>query len=200
MKKNTKISANTKKRLESTENYINGMFGIHSKINVLRVDVGYTNEFSQEMTIEDLNKDINHMFNNMRSKPTLFDSKIGFLIKREEGETKGPHAHIIFLYNGQETQKGGYLVDEIGKYWNNDITQGRGSYHNCNRNSYKKNGTGIIDHKDTEKRKILLENVTSYLCKDEQNIQSSSDDKINRLFTRGTLPKEKSTRGRPRKD
>ena len=95
MKKNTKISANTKKRLESTENYINGMFGIHSKINVLRVDVGYTNEFSQEMTIEDLNKDINHMFNNMRSKPTLFDSKIGFLIKREEGETKGPHAHKI---------------------------------------------------------------------------------------------------------
>ena len=79
MKKNTKISANTKKRLESTKNYINGMFGIHSKINVLRVDVGYTNEFSQEMTIEDLNKDINHMFNNMRSKPTLFDSKIGFL-------------------------------------------------------------------------------------------------------------------------
>ena len=140
------------------------------------------------------------MFNNMRSKPTLFDSKIGFLIKREEGETKGPHAHIIFLYNGQETQKGGYLVDEIGKYWNNDITQGRGSYHNCNRNSYKKNGTGIIDHKDTEKRKILLENVTSYLCKDEQNIQSSSDDKINRLFTRGTLPKEKSTRGRPRSE
>ena len=50
-----------KKRLESTENYINGMFGIHSKINVLRVDVGYTNEFSQEMTIEDLNKDINHI-------------------------------------------------------------------------------------------------------------------------------------------
>ena len=33
--------ANTKKRLESTKNYINGMFGTHSKINVLRVDVGW---------------------------------------------------------------------------------------------------------------------------------------------------------------
>ena len=200
MDKNKKISSKTKKRLKSTEDYVNGLFDINSKINALRFDVGYTKEYSSDMTSENLNNDINHMFNNMRSKPSLFDSKIGFLIKREEGETKGPHAHITLLYNGQETQKGGYLVDEIGKYWNNDITQGRGSYHNCNRNSYKKNGTGIIDHKDTEKRKILLENVTSYLCKDEQNIQSSSDDKINRLFTRGTLPKEKSTRGRPRSE
>ena len=198
MKKNTKISANTKKRLESTENYINGMFGIHSKINVLRVDVGYTNEFSQEMTIEDLNKDINHMFNNMRSKPTLFDSKVGSIVKREEGEEKGVHAHVILFYNGQEIQKGAHLVDKIGEYWNNDITQGKGSYHNCHRNKYEKNGIGMIDHKDTEKRKILLENVTSYLCKDEQVIKSESDDKINKSFTRGTLPKKKGNKGRPR--
>ena len=82
----------------------------------------------------------------------------------------------------------------------NEITKGIGSYHNCNRNSYKFDGTGMIDYKDTEKRKILLENVTSYLCKNEQSIESENEDKINRAFTRGTLPREKSTRGRPRKD
>ena len=198
MFENKKISSKTKKRLKSTEDYVNGLFNINSKINALRFDVGYTKEYSSDMTSENLNNDINHMFNNMRSKPTLFDSKVGFIVKREEGEEKGVHAHVILFYNGQEIQKGAHLVDKIGEYWNNDITQGRGSYHNCHRNKYVKNGIGMIDHKDTEKRKILLENVTSYLCKDEQVIKSESDDKINKSFTRGTLPKKKGNKGRPR--
>ena len=198
MFENKKISSKTKKRLKSTEDYVNGLFDINSKINALRFDVGYTKEYSSDMTSENLNNDINHMFNNMRSKPTLFDSKVGFIVKREEGEEKGVHAHVILFYNGQEIQKGAHLVDKIGEYWNNDITQGRGSYHNCHRNKYVKNGIGMIDHKDTEKRKILLENVTSYLCKDEQVIKSESDDKINKSFTRGTLPKKKGNKGRPR--
>lgn len=198
MFENKKISSKTKKRLKSTEDYVNGLFDINSKINALRFDVGYTKEYSSDMTSENLNNDINHMFNNMRSKPTLFDSKVGFIVKREEGEEKGVHAHVILFYNGQEIQKGAHLVDKIGEYWNNDITQGRGSYHNCHRNKYEKNGIGMIDHKDTEKRKILLENVTSYLCKDEQVIKSESDDKINKSFTRGTLPKKKGNKGRPR--
>ena len=198
MDKNKKISSKTKKRLKSTEDYVNGLFDINSKINALRFDVGYTKEYSSDMTIENLNNDINHMFNNMRSKPTLFDSKVGSIVKREEGEEKGVHAHVILLYNGQKIQKGAHLVDKIGEYWNNDITQGKGSYHNCHRNKYEKNGIGMIDHKDTKKRKMLLENVTSYLCKDEQVIKSESDDKINKSFTRGTLPKKKGNKGRPR--
>jgi hypothetical protein len=199
MPNNKKISSKTKKRLKSTENYINGLFDTYSKINVLRFDVGYINEHCNEITSKDLDNDINHMFNNMRSKPSLFDSKVGFIIKKEDGETKGPHAHITLLCNGQEMQKGAYLVDKIGEYWSNDITKGRGSYHNCNRNKYEKNGTGMIEYKDTEKKKILLENVTSYLCKDDQPIKPVTNDKINKSFTRGTLPKEKSNKGRPRK-
>lgn len=194
---NKRISSKTKKRLKSTEDYVNGLFDIHSKINALRFDVGYTKKYSSDMTSENLNNDINHMFNNMRSK-TLFDSKVGFIVKREEGEEKGVHAHVILLYNGQELQKGAHLVDKIGEYWNNNITQGRGTYHNCHRNKYEKNGIGMIDHKDTKKRKMLLENVTSYLCKDEQVTKSGSDDKINKSFTRGTLPKKIGNKGRPR--
>ncbi len=199
MKKNIKISSNTKKRLESTKIYIDGLFEIHSKINVLRFDVGYTKEYSKEMTTDDLNKDINHMFNNMRSNETLFGSKLGYIIKREDGVEKGNHAHIILFCNGNEIQKGAYLIDKIGEYWKNDITQGRGSHHNCNRNTYTKNGTGMINYKDSEKREILLDHVASYLCKDEdQHIKSTSDDKINKSFTRGTLPKKKGNIGRPR--
>lgn len=35
------------------------------------------------------------------------------------------------------------------------ITEGIGSSHNCNRNKYKFNGIGMLDHRDSKKRKIL---------------------------------------------
>ena len=48
-------------------------------------------------------------------------------------------------------------------------------------------------------RKILLENVTSYLCKDEQQIDSLSNKK-ERSVVRGTIPNSKGNMGRPRKN
>ena len=170
------------RRLDSTKQYIDALSEQHSRLNIVRVDLGYKKPHSENITLEDANKDLNRMFNNMRSKPTLFDSKIGFLIKREEGETKGPHAHITLLYNGQETQKGAYLVDEIGKYWNNDITQGRGSYHNCNRNKYKYKGVGMLNHADTEKREILDKYVASYIYKDEVTLNSEEKYYVDTVY------------------
>lgn len=189
-----------RKQLISTEGYINRLFLGKSKINVARFDLGYKKPFSNEITLEDANKDINKMLNNMRSKPSIFEHKKGYIIKREYTEDKGIHMHCVFFFDGNKILKDEYKIDQIGKYWNNEITKGKGSFHNCNRNrnTYKFDGTGMIDYKDADKRKILLENVTSYLCEEKQSIESENDDKTNRAFTRGTLPKEKSNKGRPR--
>ena len=187
-----------RKQLISTEGYINRLFLENSKLNVARFDLGYKKPFSNEITLEDANKDINKMLNNMRSKPSIFEHKKGYIIKREYTEAKGVHLHCVFFFDGNKILKDEHKVHKIGEYWNNEITKGKGSFHNCNINTYKFDGTGMIDYKDTEKRKILLENVTSYLCEEKQSIESQNDDKTNRAFTRGTLPREKSTRGRPR--
>jgi len=37
-----------------------------------------------------------------------------------------------------------------------------------------------------------------YICKNEQSIESISDNKKDRAFTRGTMPKKKGNIGRPR--
>lgn len=198
--KNMEKKKRNRKQLISTENYINRLFLDNSKLNVARFDLGYKKPFSNEITLEDANKDINKMLNNMRSKPSIFEHKKGYIIKREYTEAKGVHLHCVFFFDGNKILKDEHKVDKIGEYWNNEITKGRGSYHNCNRNTYKFEGTGMIDYKDTEKRKILLENVTSYLCEEKQSIESENDDKTNRAFTRGTLPKEKSNKGRPRSE
>ena len=59
----------------------------------------------------------------------------------------------------------------------------------------------MIHHKDTQKRKILDEYVTSYLCKDDkqQDLATVKNNSKDRAFTRGTLPRSKGNKGRPRK-
>lgn len=188
---------NINKRKESTKKYTDAILDEHSKICVVRVDFAYKKPHNNNITLEDANKDLDHMFNNMRSKPSVFKDKVGYICKREYTEDKGVYFHTIFIYDGQKVQKDAFKGDQIGQYWE-QITQEKGSYYNCNRNKYAHNGIGIINHKDSEKRKILNENVIAYLCKDEQDIAPIKKNKKDRAFTRGTLPKSKGKIGRPR--
>lgn len=190
------------KRLDSTKKYIDALQDKYSKINVVRVDLAYKKPHSEDTSLEDANTDITRMMNNRRSKPSVFKNQIGYVMKKEYTEDKGCHIHAAFIYDGQKVKKDSHKADQIGEY-QEEITKEKGSYHNCNKNKYDKNGVGIIDHTDEEKREILDENVLSYLCKDDedQDIEKTKEDKDTktRAFTRGTLPKDKSTKGRPRK-
>ncbi len=56
----------------------------------------------------------------------------------------------------------------------------------------------MLDHRDSEKRKILDEKVISYLCKDEQHIEAVKENKKDRAFTRGIAPKNKGNVWKPR--
>jgi hypothetical protein len=56
----------------------------------------------------------------------------------------------------------------------------------------------MLDHRDSDKRKILDEKVIDYLCKDDQDIDPIKGSKKDRAFTRGTITKNKEKLGRPR--
>lgn len=195
MKENKK----TNQRLESTKKYIDDLSESYSKLNYVRIDLGYKKEDAKDVTIEDLNKDFKKMLNNKRTKPTVFDGMVGYVGKKEFGEDKGHHIHILAIYDGQKVREDITKGTQIGEYWNKHITKGKGTYHNCNQNDYKENkAVGIIDHTDKEKRKNLDEKVLTYLCKDEQSIDSLKTNTKDRAFTRGIAPKNKSNVGRPR--
>ena len=55
----------------------------------------------------------------------------------------------------------------------------------------------MLDYKDAEKR-VNLNNAMAYLVKEEQSIDALKENEKDRSIRRGTIPKEKSTRGRPR--
>ena len=189
---------NSNKRLESTKKYIDTLSEQYSKLNIVRVDLSYKKPHSDSMSLEDVNKDIDHLFNNMRSNPKIFKDKIGYILKKEYTADKGVHCHAIFIYDGQKVQKDSYKAEQIGEYWNKHITKDKGTYHNCHRNKYERKGIGMLDYKDSDKRKILDEDVIDYLCKDTQDITPLKENKKQRAFTRGTIPKSKGTIGRPR--
>lgn len=188
---------NINKRVESTKKYIDALSENYSKLNGIRVDLAYKKPYSESITLEDANNDIERMFNNMRSKPSIFKDKVGYVFKREYTEERGVHFHALFFYDGQKVQKDAHKAEQIGKYWE-QITEDKGSFHNCHRNKYERNGIGMLDHRDSDKRKILDENVISYLCKDEQGVEPVKEKEKVRAFTRGTIPKKKGKMGRPR--
>lgn len=190
-------SKKSNKRLASTTEYIDALSKEHSKLNIVRVDLGYKKPHSDAITLEEANQDLERMFNNMRSKPSIFKDKVGYVCKREYTEDKGVHFHAMIIYDGQKVQKDVFKADQIGKYWE-ELTEHKGSYHNCNRNTYERNGIGMLDHRDSNKRKILDADVISYFCKDDQDIEPVKENKKDRAFTRGTIKKDQKKKGRPR--
>ena len=121
-------------------------------------------------------------------------------VKYENAPDKGPHAHALFLYDGQHVQKDAYIGDQIGKYWSENITAGKGVHHNCNRDKdkYKDCGIGMINHADSHKRENLLNHVVPYMLKADQSIDDLRENGRERAITKGITPKPKSGAGRPR--
>ena len=188
---------NINKRMESTSKYIDELSKEYSKLNIVRVDLAYKKPHSENITLEDANNDLERMFNNMRSKPSIFKNKVGYVCKREYTKDRGVQFHTVFIYDGQKVQKDVFKGEQIGKYWE-QITEEKGSYHNCNRNEYEQRGVGMLEHNDSDKRKILDEVVLHYLHKDDQDIEPIKENKNTRAFTRGVAPKSKGNIGRPR--
>ena len=186
----------SKRRQTSNKEHLDALQANHSKICVVRVDLSYKKPYSQEITLDEANKDLQRLLNNRRSKPKIFEHNVGYTIKKEFTEDKGVHIHGVFYFDGQKVQKDAHMAAEICKYWNEQITKKKGSSYNCNRNSYPEHGIGMLEHNDIEKRKIL-DKALAYLSKDEQHIDSLTNKK-ERSFVRSTIPKSKGNIGRPR--
>lgn len=190
----------SKRMAESTTKYIGKLLENHSKVQVIRLDLSYKKEYARVASLEDINKDITRLLNNRRTKPSVFENMIGYIAKREYTKDKGPHLHSIFLYDGQKVSKDVYKGDQIGEYWTNEITGGKGIFHNCNREKekYGECALGMIDHTDETKSTVLKEKAIAYLCKEEQSIDPIKQTGRERFFSRGIAPKRKGNAGRPR--
>ncbi|ASF45230.1 YagK/YfjJ domain-containing protein [Methylovulum psychrotolerans] len=184
--------------------YVDALFGNCARLLVLRIDLFYKKEHSQNFSAFDITEDLNHLFENKRCN-SIFDFMKGYIAKLEYGVDKGMHWHVLFFFDGSKRNNSSHihLAEEIGEYWKNTITKGYGDYWNVNKNlrqyaKLRRQGIGVINWQDIELRANLKGLVIQYLCKTDQYIKPKFGTKV-RLFRRGNFPSHAvKKRGRPR--
>lgn len=139
-----------------------------------------------------------HLYDNMRGKRSLFKDKVGHIVCFEYARASGYHIHLILFFDGSKrTLDHKWLASEIGSYWDEVITHGKGYHINCNARTYRNNGIGIVNYHDSEKRRNLL-TAALYLAKAEQ-FTCAKPSKGFKTFSHGQIPPGwRKGLGRPR--
>lgn len=145
------------------------------QLMVVRVDFSMREEFQLQTSIFDMQGFRTKFKNNSRCKPSIFRYCLGWVWALEWTPECGYHMHCLFVFNGREVQQDIWYGDQIGDYWVNVITDGKGCYHNCNRNkdSYHRLGIGKVRVNDQEKLMNLLQDVIPYLAKEDPLIRNA---------------------------
>ncbi len=153
-----------------------------------------------KIALEEVQRDRTRFFANMKGKPSLFEYLVGYLWRIECSREGGYHLHLVLFFDGSEVQKHEYYAQQIGKYWRDVITKGRGYFYNCNLNRRrygKKWALGEVNHDDKIKRENLLRAML-YLTKSEQAV-NVIPYKGCHFFRCGFTKRHRGCGGRPRK-
>lgn len=149
---------------------INRLFDYHSRILVVRVDLGYGQGFAKAITLETAQKHRDQLLAARRDCSDVFDGLLGYAWCLEYGDNgSGYHYHFLAFYNGATRRDGVGIGMGIGNLWRS-ITNLSGKCYVCNFDESKLAkigclGIGMIHRDDVPKRICLIEKVAAYLTK-----------------------------------
>lgn len=198
----------SRKNYRSLLSYIDALFKKHSKLVVIRLDLGYAKQlsgFDRNGPILEYDQVKDHRSIFFRSLGGFLKEKIskdclvGFAWKLEFGERKSWHYHTLVILNGQEVREDVTIARLIGEHWLSTTGQ-TGVYHNCNasKGRYKRLGIGLIDHANADLRDGLTK-AAAYMVKTDYYVRMVAPGN-GRTFGRGVMPRTAGKRsGRPRK-
>lgn len=200
---------------ESAVEYIQSVFENGcSDLLLVRIDLSIREGFQQEIHAFRMREHFQQLCNNRRSKPSIFKHYVGMVWCLEWTKEKSYHYHCVFIFDGHYEQNGVRLGNDIGYYWVNDITDGKGTFWLSNNyeECFPQCGIGRINYRDHQKRYYLLTRVISYLAKPDHLIRSAIQQdaialghpewafKFRTFGTSNVVPPRVSTVGRPRID
>lgn len=192
------------KNYRALRRYIDGLFVRHSRLLVVRVDVGYWDwrgmqfEHAPVVTPHRMKKDFARLLRYIGEKML---GPIGYCWKIEYGATKGLHAHILVFFDAHELRDDVSLGFKIRDEWV-QITEGRGTGWNCNADKSQLEmlgicGLGDINYHEMAKRRNL-DNCAAYLTKTDAYVRYVGQG-IGKTFGKGRILPHVTQRGRPRK-
>ena len=163
--------------------------------------ISETGELRVLVPFEEVQRDRQRLFANMKGKPSLFEHLVGYVWRIECTPRVGYHLHLALFFKGAKVDDSSNLAQRIGEYWRDSITSGRGRFQDVNSDWSADSphyGIGMINHFDGAKRANLRDKVLKYLCKDTQLVQVLPYPGCN-LFGTGFAHRDRSKgRGRPR--
>ena len=114
------------------QEYCESIIGKYSRILVARVDLGYLQEHSSRIRVEDIYNDLDILLNRIQNKDGIFKHVVGYIWGVEQGgESKGFHCHLAIIYdNAYRDGSAAYWGNEIIELWR-DITRDFGQGYNC---------------------------------------------------------------------
>lgn len=196
------------RKFKNYSGYVKALFKRWSRLLVVRIDLSYlvqrdeqSNRTHQIVSLEQVKDDLFRLLRNKRHN-AMFDALVGYIWKLEYGDLKGYHYHLILFFKGSEVRSDYHKGKEIGEYWRDVITEGRGLYFNCNgkKDDYAYLGIGMINSDsvdDAPLRFNLIDRVVRYLTKSDQYLKVKLKA-TDRSIGKGVMPKRISHAGRPR--
>lgn len=139
------------KRSERLASYVAGLLYRYSRLLLVRVDLCYPEEMRLHLTIDQLYADL-RAFLALRWTHACFKDLKGYAWAVEDGGKKGPHCHLLLIFDGikvrEDITRGRMACD----LWEHTVTLGKGKPFNCNarKHQYDEIGIGMISRTDLE--------------------------------------------------
>jgi hypothetical protein len=152
---------------------INCLFEYVESILVIRIDLGYRKEFSDQITLNVIQEHRARLLDNRRRQNELFSDLIGYSWHISSGDfaddvgAHGLHHQFLFIFKGNNAPQHTQICGQIAAYFETVITHGWG--HGCYSNGLNAVeqigflGSQLIHRDDIQLRNHLLEHVAGQL-------------------------------------
>lgn len=150
--------------------YVDLIVNRYATTLVVRVDLYYRSVAQARLRVEHVFADLQRLIRSRERNP-IFEHETGYICRVEQGERRGYHIHAAFFFNGAMVRGDIFKAQQIGALWE-QITRGKGSYHNCNQDKAQYGdecGIGMIHRRDDQARGNVHQ-AMSYLVKRFQRL------------------------------
>jgi hypothetical protein len=163
---------NSQQRLSELLQMLEMRFDRFSRVLSVRVDFGYQtsrldgSDKSTSLSVEEAVEHRDQLLDHVRK--TYGKGFIGYAWAMEGALLKGIHFHFLLLFKGSDHCSDIGIADGLGKHWVQEITEGSGTFWNCNRSksTYDRDRLGIgMLHRDSKENWEGLRILASYLTK-----------------------------------
>lgn len=188
------------KNYRSACKYFISLFGTHSRLLMVRIDLYYRAEGKAWANSEEADAAFERFLRALRESRIVPDV-CGWVSRREVGPVRDIHYHILVAMDGHKHKDAFGFANKIGEYWVDHCTGPHklGSFFNCYalRDEYQFNGLGLV-HICDESKFIGLRAAIRYITKGDYQVKTKASTERN--FRRGLIASSAVKLGAPRKE